>query len=367
MQRLSSALRYLLVGLLVASWWTIQPTAGALGGCGYGYTSKSIAQAYLECLQYLNISRQPLDRFDESPDASTDGNCLVRCIGLTTRWWDDERGLREPALLRHFRNTAPTAGQLEQARRCVASQEQHATGDRCRAAYQSFRCYSDQLGELVAHPRFLPPRPDELLRAVAECAALLQLPDQRVARYVDRSFLADAPGTRLLRCIALQLGLYSDDKGVLSERLVLLPGAPDSSSPLKAKQCEASIRDLVTDVCHRAAHSIEHCYGREAFGELWPLMVQRYVPEGTVQQYVQAPSDVPPLPDTKPDVPAAVRSKLVYLRQQDGEQGTGGAVPFEMVIADTDYRDIVGLLAQSKVQEAPAERQQSEANADELP
>ncbi|XP_050099229.1 general odorant-binding protein 45-like [Anopheles aquasalis] len=336
MQR--AVLLLLLLLVAVSCCWTVQPVAGALGGCSYGYTSKSIAQAYLECLQYLNVSRQPLATYDET-DTGAAGNCLVRCIGLTTRWWDDERGILEPALLRHFRNTE--VGLLEQARQCVGS----LTGtDRCQGAYRSFRCYADLLGELVAHPRFLPPRTGELLGAVSECAELLQLSGQRVARYVTSTFLRDGPGTRLLRCIVLQLGLYSDSKGVLSERLALLPGVtnePDTGSPLKAKQCEASVRDLGVDVCRLAAHSIEQCYGREAFGELWPLMMHRYAPDGVAQQYVQGPT----LPDnTTPQAAAPVRSKLVFLRKHDERGTAGGAVPFEMVIADSDYRDIARLL-----------------------
>uniref|UniRef100_A0A182M2X5 Odorant-binding protein n=1 Tax=Anopheles culicifacies TaxID=139723 RepID=A0A182M2X5_9DIPT len=247
--------------------------------CGHGYETKSIAHAYLECLQYLNISRQSMYAYDSTAvPSNTGGNCLMRCIGLNTRWWNDETGLNEKALVRFFRQTDPNA--LEQARTCLANVS--SPSDTCAAAYRSFRCYSDALGEVIAHPEYVAPSREEIRRAVGDCAAMLQVSDEQVTSCVaGESFLHSGNATALLRCVVLRLGLYADSTGVMCDRVQLLM---DSDTALawteahteEAKRCENDLRELGADVCLVAAHSVEVCYGWKAFGELWKVLQEEY-------------------------------------------------------------------------------------------
>uniref|UniRef100_A0A182N1H1 Uncharacterized protein n=1 Tax=Anopheles dirus TaxID=7168 RepID=A0A182N1H1_9DIPT len=258
------------------------PVAHGVLSTGHGYDTKSIAQAYLECLQYLNISRQSMYAYDTDAAASpnTGANCLMRCIGLNTRWWDDGTGLNEPALVRFFRHV--DVGALEQARTCLADLSALEQPDSCAAAYNAFRCYGDALGEVVAHAEYLVPRRDTIRQAVQDCAGMLQVSDEQLATCVaSESFLRVPGGTRLLRCIVTRLGWYADATGVSADTVRLL--MDDGTAGLwteergnDARRCEEDLRELGADVCQVAAQSVEICYGRQAFEALWQVLQEQY-------------------------------------------------------------------------------------------
>ncbi|XP_050076411.1 uncharacterized protein LOC126563750 [Anopheles maculipalpis] len=246
---------------------------------GHGYETKSFPQAYLECLQYLNITRQSIYAYNTTAvPSNTGGNCLMRCIGLNTRWWNDETGLNEKALVRFFRQTDPNS--LEQARTCLATVS-NASGT-CDAAYRTFRCYSDALGEVIAHPEYVAPCRAEIQRAVSDCATMLQISDGQLASCVGtETFLHGDNSTALLRCVVLRLGIYADSTGVDCDRLQLLMDSDTAESwseahAEEAKRCEKDLRELGADVCVVAAHSVEICYGWRAFAALWQVLKEEY-------------------------------------------------------------------------------------------
>ncbi|KFB40107.1 AGAP000580-PA-like protein [Anopheles sinensis] len=249
---------------------------------GHGYDTKSFTQAYLECLQYLNISSQPMLEYDASALSNASGNCLLRCIGLNLRWWDDQTGLLERPLLQFFRQL-PDTETLSQARACVAKLD-NPTVEPCAGAYSSFRCYSDVLGEVVAYPEYVVPSREEAGQIIRHCVLVLQVPPEQIANYMAAgSFLHDDKGTSVLRCVVTRLGLYSDAAGVLVDRLRLLLSPASSMSDAEvrlAKQCEANVRHSHADACYIAAYSVETCYGRQAFAELWAAMADEYGPAG---------------------------------------------------------------------------------------
>uniref|UniRef100_A0A182RV54 Odorant-binding protein n=1 Tax=Anopheles funestus TaxID=62324 RepID=A0A182RV54_ANOFN len=271
--RIGGALGWL---LLLAATCTVTLAAPSTG---HGYETKSIAQAYLECLQYLNISRQSMYEYNTTAvPLNNGGNCLLRCIGLNTRWWNDEAGLNEKALLQFFRQTDTNS--LEQARTCLA--EVSDSPDTCAAAYRSFRCYSDALGDVIAHPEYVAPCREEIQRSVSDCAAMLQVSDEQLTSCVNaETFQHSGNATALLRCVVLRLGLYADSTGVMYDRLQLLMDSDTAPSWTEAhveeaKQCENNLRALGAEVCQVAAHSVEICYGWQAFGELWKVLTEEY-------------------------------------------------------------------------------------------
>uniref|UniRef100_A0A182PQ64 Uncharacterized protein n=1 Tax=Anopheles epiroticus TaxID=199890 RepID=A0A182PQ64_9DIPT len=259
----------------------------AAPSAGHGYETKSFAQAYLECLQYLNISRQSLYHYDSAAvPLNSGGNCLLRCIGLNTRWWNDETGLNEKALVRFFRQADGES--LEQARTCVAQLTKPA--DTCAAAYQTFRCYGNALGEVIAHAEYVAPCRQEIRRAVSDCAKMLQVSDEQLESCVaSETFLHDESASALLRCVVLRLGLYTDTTGVLCDRVQLLMDEDTAelwteARVQEAKRCEENLRELGADSCVLAAHAVEICYGRLAFGELWQVLREEYGSSDTVFQ-----------------------------------------------------------------------------------
>ncbi|XP_053678095.1 general odorant-binding protein 45-like [Anopheles nili] len=272
--RAGAVVRFVAVGWLVLLLGHA-PTTQGVPGTSHGYEMKSFAQAYLECLQYLNVSRQSMYSYDEATPA---GKCLMRCIGLNMRWWNDLEGLDDPALVRFFRRTDEKA--LQRARSCL--EEIPESSDVCAAAYTSFRCYSIELGELIAHPRYVTPQKTEIRQAVIDCAQMVQVSEDQLSTYVAAESLQDDSGaSSLLRCIIIRLGLYTDYKGIMADRLQALFGENASrlltvEQVALAKQCEVDLRESGLDVFAQAAQSVEICYGREVLIELWKALTESY-------------------------------------------------------------------------------------------
>uniref|UniRef100_A0A8W7NC46 Odorant-binding protein n=1 Tax=Anopheles atroparvus TaxID=41427 RepID=A0A8W7NC46_ANOAO len=200
---------------------------GAVGSCAglldvpHLYLEKSMAQAMQECMEYLQIPASRYadytsHRFPSDPETQ----CLVRCVGLSLRWWNDTTGV-QPALMANF--FQPDWADADYERRTAKCLELRlATGDPsdcCSAAYESFMCYLQHYGNLVPCPQFLPGDHTRHVRMAYDCMNLLQVPEPLLHSYSEGS-LRDAPETRcLLRCFYLRSGVYRSNTGFDLERL----------------------------------------------------------------------------------------------------------------------------------------------------
>uniref|UniRef100_A0AAG5DSN5 Odorant-binding protein n=1 Tax=Anopheles atroparvus TaxID=41427 RepID=A0AAG5DSN5_ANOAO len=200
---------------------------GAVGSCAglldvpHLYLEKSMAQAMQECMEYLQIPASRYadytsHRFPSDPETQ----CLVRCVGLNLRWWNDTTGV-QPALMANF--FQPDWADADYERRTAKCLELRlANGDPsdcCSAAYESFMCYLQHYGNLVPCPQFLAGDHTRHVRMAYDCMNLLQVPETLLHSYSEGS-LRDAPETRcLLRCFYLRSGVYRSETGFDLERL----------------------------------------------------------------------------------------------------------------------------------------------------
>ncbi|XP_058127012.1 uncharacterized protein LOC131285729 [Anopheles ziemanni] len=179
------------------------------------YLEKSLTQAMQECMDYLRI---PANRYDDYAshrfpcDAET--KCLVRCVGLNLRWWNDTTGV-QTALMANFFRPDPT--DTDYARRTAKCLElrlaQSDPSECCSLAYESFMCYLQHYGNLVPSPQYLPEDHSRYVRMAHDCINMLQVPEALLQSY-STGFIRDAPETRcLLRCFYLRSGVFQSDTG----------------------------------------------------------------------------------------------------------------------------------------------------------
>uniref|UniRef100_A0A182TXQ4 Odorant-binding protein n=1 Tax=Anopheles melas TaxID=34690 RepID=A0A182TXQ4_9DIPT len=194
--------------------------AGSLCHNDY-YQLKSVSQAQEECARYQGIPCARLAVYNKYiyPN-DTQTQCMVRCMGLNLGWWNDTHGIQEPAMRSFFHPDPDDCDYERRTYHCLNSQRLNHPSphvDVCERAYESFRCYYEQYGNIVVTPQFIPLSDLQQVDVLFQCANLLPF-----------SLGASCTGSRkaskrdvdcLARCFLLRSGLYSEQHGPHLDRL----------------------------------------------------------------------------------------------------------------------------------------------------
>uniref|UniRef100_A0A9I3EI14 Uncharacterized protein n=1 Tax=Anopheles dirus TaxID=7168 RepID=A0A9I3EI14_9DIPT len=229
--------------------------------------TKSFSRALQDCMEYLQVpgyryAEYAANSFPDDPETK----CLLRCVGLNLRWWNDTAGVQAAVMERFFQ---PDPLDVEYENRTETCLQQSLmsgdTSDSCNLAYESFMCYLQHYGNLVPCPQYHPEDESRDVRIARDCMNVLQVPEQMLRAYRKGNF-PDAPETRcLLRCFFLRSGLYSVDTGFDVKRLYTRDFeqpdkrylSPDTRT--KLQELRASTGDQCTEV---------YLAYRDVFGEL---------------------------------------------------------------------------------------------------
>uniref|UniRef100_A0A182RLX3 Odorant-binding protein n=1 Tax=Anopheles funestus TaxID=62324 RepID=A0A182RLX3_ANOFN len=184
--------------------------------------TKSFMRALQDCMEYLQV---PSYRYAEYvsnnyPD-DPETKCLLRCVGLNLRWWNDTSGVQTAVMERFFHPDDVDAEYENRTAQCLEQELTNGTdlSDRCCVAYERFRCYLQYYGNLVPCALFTPEDDSRYVRAAQDCIEFLQVPEKLLKSYAAASF-PDAPETRcLLRCFFLRTGVFHTDTGFDVDRL----------------------------------------------------------------------------------------------------------------------------------------------------
>ncbi|XP_035784338.1 uncharacterized protein LOC118462612 [Anopheles albimanus] len=237
------------------------------------YVAKSFNRALQDCLEYLRL---PGERFElyaalHFPD-DAETKCLVRCIGLNLRWWNDTTGVQK-AVIGNFFQPDPsdteyqyrTGACIEKRLGSLSGSAGSAPDDCCCRAYETFQCYLQFYGNLVQCPKVLPQPRDMLVRSAHDCINILRVPDELLRCY-SVGEIRDAPETRcLLRCFFLRSGGYDAERGFNLHRLYSRDSEhPDQRylAPETLEQLQ-TIRSTSGDQCTEVYRSY-----REVLGQL---------------------------------------------------------------------------------------------------
>ncbi|KAL1375361.1 hypothetical protein pipiens_017537, partial [Culex pipiens pipiens] len=172
----------------------------------HNLVQKSVGRANRECYQYLRGSPE----------------CGARCQQIVLRAWDDNTGLDAVPYGRHFQPDCRDQQYENRTEQCIECQRGPSPReDHCRRSAIAFGCYRDQYGELLKSPQVVP-MPDLLLRSTVEqCAQILQISDRQIA---DANLHLTPAGHRLMRCVIIREGFYSDADGPNLDRLYVQCG-----------------------------------------------------------------------------------------------------------------------------------------------
>uniref|UniRef100_A0A182N0X2 Odorant-binding protein n=1 Tax=Anopheles dirus TaxID=7168 RepID=A0A182N0X2_9DIPT len=227
--------------------------------------TKSVARAQEECVGYLGIPRARLAVYGEyiyPDDAET--HRMVRCMGLNLGWWSDADGVQGPAI-RSFFQPDPDDSQYERRTyHCLRSQRLDCAtphGDPGARAYESFRCYYEQYGNIVATPQFVPLSGLQLSDVVLRCADILQVPGACAATPSQHAI--DCFG----RCVLLRTGLYTDRHGPCLERLYVQCNnyANETRFRETTGACYRQLKAECPDECTLAGRFLRECFDEGAF------------------------------------------------------------------------------------------------------
>ncbi|XP_052870986.1 general odorant-binding protein 45-like [Anopheles cruzii] len=189
------------------------------------YLEKSFPQALHDCMQYLQV---PPSRYEEYQALNFPNDpqtrCLVRCVGLNLRWWNDTTGVHTSVIANFFRPD-PTDVHYERAtKECVEHRLKPTPAnptlqDCCLRAYNTFECYLQNYGNLVYSPQYYPEDRSRQVQVSYDCINILQVSKPLLQLFTEDSVPED-PGTQCLgRCFFLRLGLYDEERGFDLRRL----------------------------------------------------------------------------------------------------------------------------------------------------
>uniref|UniRef100_A0A182W5V6 Uncharacterized protein n=1 Tax=Anopheles minimus TaxID=112268 RepID=A0A182W5V6_9DIPT len=184
---------------------------------------KNIAQAQEECVRYLSIPCARLTVYNDYiyPN-DTETQCMVRCMGVNLGWWNDDHGVQEAAIRNYFHPDPDDSQYDRRTYHCLKSQRLDNPASHvgaCDRAYESFRCYYEQYGNIVVTPQFVPLSSLQLWDAILQCANMLQYPGFNSQQCDDSVKPSERDIGCLARCFLLRTGLYSDQHGPNLDRL----------------------------------------------------------------------------------------------------------------------------------------------------
>ncbi|KFB40141.1 AGAP000640-PA-like protein [Anopheles sinensis] len=231
---------------------------------------KSIRQAQEECVQYLGIPRARLAVYNEHIyPQDTETKCMVRCMGLNLGWWNDTAGLKESALRSYFHPDPDDCQYVRRTYHCLKSQRLDSYApqglDPCERAYESFRCYYEQYGNIVVTPQFVPLTPLRMAAVMEDCAVIMHLP-KTVGGCSKKDAAGSLYSTRdagcFLRCVFLRSGLYSEQYGPNIDRIYVQGEGYHNETLYRdyTMACYRQLKSSCLDECDLMYRFVKECF-----------------------------------------------------------------------------------------------------------
>ncbi|EAA44537.1 AGAP005182-PA [Anopheles gambiae str. PEST] len=227
---------------------------------------RSFDEMVLECAELMSIVHSKLARIRSGvmlPDEDT--KCLIRCVGISGRFWNDHTGLRKELLARYFVTDPADAYNVNRTETCL--QELPAlelnAEKCCGLAFESFLCYYYNYGNLRQDSVFVPLDHLQLQHVTSRCMDVHQITTEQLMSLSAEAMDANDKLHCLVRCIGLQTGVYSDREGVSIDRLNAQYGEGHCEKEFKthAVECITKHRELAYgSPCKRAYHLLYKCF-----------------------------------------------------------------------------------------------------------
>uniref|UniRef100_A0A2M4BP08 Putative odorant binding protein n=1 Tax=Anopheles marajoara TaxID=58244 RepID=A0A2M4BP08_9DIPT len=224
---------------------------------------KSFLQSMQDCAEYLQVPRHRLAQYMayEFPE-DEDTKCLIYCVGVDLRWWNNTCGLNEPGIVNFFQ---PVQGDRQYEKRTNECLERNVRSvklpNNCCQAYETFQCYFREFGNLVTCPQYVPLTKLQATQAALDCLNILRISDELLKCYSEGN-VRDVPETRCLyQCIDLRTGLYTPEHGIYLSRFYLRDLESNDLRYLsqETKTCRDRIRHSGCNSCSEVYDTHQQC------------------------------------------------------------------------------------------------------------
>ncbi|XP_052873573.1 general odorant-binding protein 45-like [Anopheles cruzii] len=233
-----------------------------------GLRKQSFDEAVLECAELLLIHPRKMESISGGILGNDDDTkSLIRCVGVSCRFWSDYTGLRRDIIERYFTPDASDTLYRNRTQACLKKLPVLSFPFNHRnqrdLAYRSFLCYYHNYGNLKRTRNFVPMDSVRLLELARQCMNVLCI---GVEDLVDLT-VAELDENRsvhcMVRCIGLQTGLYSDRYGVNIDLVYAQYGEGYDEATFKANAYSCVRNQSATssdDPCRRAYNLLYKCF-----------------------------------------------------------------------------------------------------------
>uniref|UniRef100_A0A182N1P9 Uncharacterized protein n=1 Tax=Anopheles dirus TaxID=7168 RepID=A0A182N1P9_9DIPT len=192
--------------------------------------------------------------------------CLLRCVGVSGRFWSDHNGLRKDLLARYFLADASDTQNVNRTQLCLDALPALPSDPQrcCDLALESFLCFYYNYGNLRQDRIFVPLDQPQLLHVTARCMDVHQITMKHLMSLSAEEMDANISVHCLVRCIGIKTGIYTDQDGVHMDRIYSQYGEGYCEAKFKndAAQCIRQQGELKanSNPCHRAYNLLYKCF-----------------------------------------------------------------------------------------------------------
>ncbi|XP_058065797.1 general odorant-binding protein 45-like [Anopheles bellator] len=235
-----------------------------------GLRKQSFDEAVLECAELLLIHPQTMESIRGGVLGDDDDTkSLIRCVGVSCRFWSDYTGLRRDIIERYFTPDASDTLYRNRTRACLEKLPRvlsfpHDHRNQRDLAYRSFLCYYHNYGNLKRTQDFVPMDSVQLLQLARQCMSVLCIAVEDLVNLTVAELDEIRSVHCLIRCIGLQTELYSDRHGVNVDLVYAQYGEGYDEAAFKANahRCVSSYSATASseDPCRKAYNLLYKCF-----------------------------------------------------------------------------------------------------------
>ncbi|XP_049299009.1 general odorant-binding protein 45-like [Anopheles funestus] len=227
---------------------------------------KSFDEMVLECAELMSITPSKLSAMRSGVLVKdTETKCLLRCVGVSGRFWSDYTGLRKEILARYFLPDAADTQHVNRTQICLNELPTLPLDSKlcCNLALESFLCFYYNYGNLRQNRIFVPLDHLQLQHVTARCMEVHQLTKDLLMSMGEDEMDSNGSIHCLVRCIGIKTGIYSDRAGVNMDRIYAQYGDGYCEADFKTNASECIKRQserTYGNTCKKAYHLLYKCF-----------------------------------------------------------------------------------------------------------
>lgn len=230
---------------------------------------KSFSDAELECVEYLFITEETLQRYQIQgyPDEPSVRK-LLNCIKANLNAWDEDHlQIKDYVFKQFFVPNSIDCQYVQHTKECIAQNVTTlAPNDSLSRAYQTFQCYYRNYAAISGEVKWVPFHFSDIVQTLYDCMHIVPHSNQSLLDYCQGRIVTNPDYPRLGYCFFVRSGFYSRMAGIELQKLYVQFGS------------EGLLKDD-TKACVVGAIS-QYCREPDRFGHIVLDCLIEYLPAG---------------------------------------------------------------------------------------